>query len=149
MTTGLRRHQTFQEVLAAASKDGERPVGVISPQLQNYATRVINSQEFQRVKDRLVDDLETQEKQHIEQKTFTNNIQSLAVEARVNRNDLDHIIRNLQQPPAPPPQPPAPNLDAAADRVRLMAELQGMAESRQRADAAAALAQRNLQELMT
>ena len=123
-------------------------MGAISPQLQNYATRVINSQEFQRVKDRLVDDLETQEKQHIEQKTFTNNIQSLAVEARVNRNDLDHIIRNLQQPPAPPPQPPAPNLDAAADRVRLMAELEGMGQARQRAEAAAALAQRNLQELM-
>lgn len=144
--SGLRRVPTFEEALAAATQDEQRVEGVISPYLQNHATRVINSLDFQRVKDRLTEDLETQERHHVEQKTFTNNIQGLAVEARVNRNDMDYIIRNLQQPPAPPPVPP-PSTDIGADRERLAAELEGIAQQRQRAEAAAALAQRTYADI--
>ena len=72
------------------------------------ATTIINNPLFQRVKDRLEDDLTQQTKNHIEQRNFETNVHGLAVEARVNRSDLQYIIENLQQPPSQPPQPPQP-----------------------------------------
>ena len=64
----------------------------------------------------------------------------------MNRADLDYIIGNLQQPP-PPPAPPPPPTDAAADRARLIAELDGLAMERERQSRAEMVAQRNAVEL--
>ena len=124
---------TFQEALAAAARDDQRQEGIISPGLQLEATRIINSPDFQRVKDRLTDDLEVQERNHLEQKRFEQNVTNLSVDARVNRSDMDYIIQNLQQPPPPPP-PPAPATDAAADRVRMMADHQLLLRVARRCD---------------
>ena len=130
-TVGLRKDGNFESALAAALRDEQHIDGVISPYLQREATKIINNPLFQRVKDRLEDDLIQQEKTHAQQKNFETHVTNLAVDARINRNDLDYIVNNLQQPP-PPPVPPTPQTDAAADRARLVAELDGMAQERER-----------------
>jgi len=121
--------------------------GVINPYLANAATRIINSPEFQRVKDRLEDDLTQQTKNHMDQTNFEHHVTNLAVDARINRSDLDYIIGNLQQPPPPPAPPPQPPHDAAADRARLIAELDGLAQERERQSRQEMLAQQNAQDL--
>ena len=80
---------------------------------------------------RLEDDLTQQTRDHAEQRNFETHVQGLAVEARINKSDLEYIINNLQQQP-PPPAPPHPPSDAAADRERLIAELDGLAQERKR-----------------
>ena len=145
-TRGLREKGHFEQVLAAAIKDETHIEGIINPYLANAATRIINSVDFQRVKDRMQDNLQEQEIKHIEQKRFEHNVTNLAVDARVNRADLDYIINNLQQPP-PPPAPPPPPTDAAADRARIIAELDGLAMERERQSRAEMVAQRNAMEL--
>ena len=104
-TAGLRKVGNYEEVLAQAIKDERHIHGVISPYLQNQATKIINSPEFQRVKDRLEDDLIQQTRDHAEQRNFETHVQGLAVEARINKSDLQYIIENLQQPPPPLPPP--------------------------------------------
>ena len=126
---GLRKVGHYEEVLAAAIKDESHIAGIINPFLANAASRIIHSQDFQRVRDRLEDDLAQQTRSHIETKTFEHNITNSAVNAGINRADLDYIVNNLQQPP-PPPAPPPPSNDAAADRERLIAELDEMARKR-------------------
>jgi hypothetical protein len=101
-TTGLRKVGNYEETLAAATKDSQHVAGVINPYLANAATRIINNPEFQRVKDRLEDDLTQQTKNHLDQTNFEHSVTNLAVEARINRSDLDYIISNLQQPSPPP-----------------------------------------------
>ena len=66
-TAGLRKVGNYEEVLAAAIKDASHVAGVINPYLANAATRIINNPEFQRVKDRLEDDLTQQTKNHMDQ----------------------------------------------------------------------------------
>ena len=106
-TIGLRKVGNYEEVLAQAIKDEQHVDGIINPYLANAATRIINNPEFQRVKDRLEDDLAQQTRNHIEEKNFETHVHGLAVEAKINRSDLDYIISNLHQPPAPPaPGPP-------------------------------------------
>ena len=100
-TAGLRRVGHYEEALAQALKDESRTEGIISVGMQNYATQAINNPEFQRVKDRLEENLADQQKALLEHQSFKNNITNLAVEARVNRSDLDYIVSNLQQPPPP------------------------------------------------
>ena len=56
-TERLRKVGNYEEVLAQAIKDEQHVGGIINPYLANYATRIISSPEFQRVKDRLEDDL--------------------------------------------------------------------------------------------
>jgi hypothetical protein len=153
----------------------------INPYLANAATRIINNPEFQRVKDRLEDDLTQQTKNHLDQTNFEHSVTNLAVEARINRSDLDYIIGNLQQPSPPPLGPhsqgsqgspghgtspgqgaspgngePPPHQgmgpqgygsDAAADRARLIAELDGMAQERDRQSRQEMMAQRNAMDL--
>ena len=131
MTAGLRRVGNYEEVLAQAIKDEQHINGIISPYLQNEATRIINNPLFQRVKDRLEDDLTQQTRDHAEQRNFETHVHGLAVEAKINKSDLEYIINNLQQPPPPPAPPPPPN-DAVADQERLLAELDGMAQERER-----------------
>ena len=81
---GLQRKGTFEEVLAAAIKDDQGPgPGTIGPGLQRAATRLINSPDFQRVKDGLENDLKDQQTKHIEQQAFQNSIAGLSVDARV------------------------------------------------------------------
>lgn len=145
-TTGLRKVDNYESVLAQATKDEQHIDGIISPYLQNQATKIINSPEFQRVKDRLEDNLAQQTRYHIEQRNFETNVQGLAVEANINRSDLQYIIENLQQPP-PPPAPPPPPTDAAADRERLIAELDGLAQERERQFRQQMMAQQNAQNL--
>ena len=145
-TKGLRLVGHFEQVLAAAIRDESHVEGVINPFLANAASRVINNPEFQRVKDRMQDDLQQQTVQHLDQQRLEHTVTNLAVDARINRSDLDYIVTNLQQPP-PPPAPPPPPTDSAADRVRLIAELDGLAMERERQSRAEMLAQRNAMEL--
>ena len=144
-TAGLRKVGNYEETLAAAIKDEQHVAGIINPCLANAATRIINP-DFQRVKDRLEDDLSQQTRMHMDQTNYENNVTNLAVDARINRADLDYIVTNLQQPPAPPAPPPPPN-DAAADRARLIAELDGLAMERERQSRQEMMAQRNAMEL--
>ena len=130
-TAGLHKVGNYEEVLAAAIKDEQHVAGVINLYLANAATRIINNPEYQRVKDRLENDLTQQTRSHMDQQNFEHHVTNLAVDARINRSDLDDIISNLQQPPPPPAPPPPPN-DAAVDRARLIAELDGMAQERER-----------------
>ena len=131
MTNGLRRIGHFEAVLAAANRDEAHIDGIINPYLANAASRIINSPDFQRVKDRMVDDLQEKEIKHLETKRFEHNVTNLAVDARVNRADLDYIITNLQQPPPPPPPPPPSQpRDDAANRASIIAELDGIAIQR-------------------
>ena len=108
-TAGLRKVGNYEETLAAAIKDEQHVAGIITPYLANAATRIINSPDFQRVKDRLEDDLSQQTRMHMDQTNYENNVTNLAVDARINRADLDYIVTNLQQPPPPPAPPPPPN----------------------------------------
>ena len=101
-TAGLRKVGNYEEVLAQAIKDEQHVGGVINPYLANAATRIINNPEFQRVKDRLEDDLTQQTRNHMDQTNFEHHVTNLAVDAKINRSDLDYIISNLQQPPPPP-----------------------------------------------
>ena len=144
--SGLRKISTFEEMLQAALKQEKGIAGIIAPELQRSATRIINSPEFQRVKDRLEDDLVSQEKLHMERRNFENNVTNLSVEAKINRSDLQHIISNLQQPPAPPAPPPV-STHAAADRERLLAELDGMAMEREQRMRQEFIASQNAQNL--
>ena len=59
---------------------------------------------------------------------------------------MEYIINNLQQPP-PPPTPPPPSNDAAADRERLIAELDGMAQQREQQMRQTMMAERNARDL--
>jgi hypothetical protein len=145
-TAGLRKVGNYEEVLAQAIKDEQHVDGIISPYLQNQATKIINSPEFQRVKDRLEDNLMQQTKDHAEQRNFETHVQGLAVEARINKSDLQYIIENLQQPPPPPPPPP-PHSDTAADRARLIAELDGLAQEREKRMRDEMTAQQNARDL--
>ena len=64
-TAGLRKVGNFESALAQATRDEQHIDGIISPYLQNEATKIINHPEFQRVKDRLQDDLAEQQRNHI------------------------------------------------------------------------------------
>ena len=66
-TAGLRKVGNYEEVLAQAIRDEQHVGGVINPYLANAATRIINNPEFQRVKDRLEDDLTQQTRNHMDQ----------------------------------------------------------------------------------
>ena len=104
-TAGLRKVRNYESTLAAALKDEQHINGIISPYLQNEATRKINTPEFQSVKDRLEDDLTQQTRDNAEQRNFETHVHGLAAEAEINKSDLEYIINNLQQPP--PALPPA------------------------------------------
>ena len=146
-TAGLRKVNDYESVLAAAIKDETHIDGVINPYLANAATRIINNPEFQRVKDRLEDDLIEQKRNEIEQQQFQHSVTNLAVDARINRSDLDYIINNLQQPPPAPTPPPPSSNDMAADRARLIAELDGLAQARERQQRQDFMAQQNARDL--
>ena len=130
-TVGLRKRGDYESALAQAMKDESHVGGILSPYMQLEATKAINNPEFQRVRDRMEEDLGEQTKAHMEHQQFKSNVTNLAVEAQINRSDLDYIISNLHRPP-PPPAPPPPSSDAAADRERLLAELDGMAQMREK-----------------
>ena len=70
MTQGLRKVGNYEDTLAAAIKDEQHVAGVINPYLANAATRIINNPEFQRVKDRLEEDLTQQTKNDMDQAIF-------------------------------------------------------------------------------
>ena len=145
-TAGLRKVDNYESVLAAAIKDEQHIDGVINPYLANAATKIINNPLFQRVKDRLEDDLIQQKRNEVEHQQFQHSVTNLAVDARINRSDLDYIISNLQQPP-PAPSPPPPSNDAAADRERLIAELDGMAQQREMQMRQSMMAEQNARNL--
>ena len=69
-TQGLRKVSNYEDTLAAAIKDEQHVEGIISPYMQNFATQTINNPEFQRVKDRLEENLGEQTKSHIEKAGF-------------------------------------------------------------------------------
>ena len=76
-TAGLRKVGNYEEVLAQAIKDEQHVGGVINPYLANAATRIINNPEFQRVKDRLEDDLTQQTRNHMDQTNFEHHVTNL------------------------------------------------------------------------
>ena len=76
-TAGLRKVGNYEETLAAAIKDESHVAGIINPYLANAATRIINNPEFQRVKDRLEDDLTQQTKMHMDQTNFEHNVTNI------------------------------------------------------------------------
>ena len=94
-TAGLRKVGNYEEVLAQAIKEEQHINGIINPYLANAATITINNPEFQRVKDRLEDELTQQTKNHMDQTDFEHHVTNLAVDARSNRSDLDYIIMTL------------------------------------------------------
>ena len=145
-TVGLRKVGNYEEALARATKDEQHVEGTINPYLANAATRIINNPEFQRVKDRMMDDLEQQQRAHLDQRNFETHVHGLATEARINRSDLQYLIENLQQPP-PAPVPAPPQTDAAADRERLLAELDGLAQEREARARQEMTAQQNARDL--
>ena len=145
-TAGLRKVGNYEQALAQATKDESRTEGIISVGLQNYATQAINNPEFQRVKDRLEENLADQQKALLEHQSFKNNLTNLSVEARVNRSDLDYIVSNLQQP-QPPPTPSQQPPDSGADRQRLIAELDGLAQKRTKQMMDELVADRNARDL--
>ena len=146
MSTGLRKVGNFEEELAAAIKDEQHRTGVLNPFLALAATRIINSPDFQRVKDRLVEDLASQTRSHIETKTFEHNITNTSLDSGLRRSDLDHLVHNLQQPP-PPPIPPPPQNDMAADREKLIVELDALARKRDDQSRREMVAEANAQRL--
>ena len=91
-TASLRQVVNYEEVLAQAIKDEQHVDGVINPYLANAATRIINNPEFQRVKDRLEDDLTKQTRNHMDQTNFEHHVTNFAMDAKMNRSDLDYII---------------------------------------------------------
>ena len=102
---GLRKVGNFEDVLARVNKDEQYKEGVIAPGIQDYAKQVINSPDFQRVKDQLEEDLATQTRTHIEHITYQNHIRGLATDFGINRSELQHITENMPGPSAgPPPQ---------------------------------------------
>ena len=123
-TWAFRKVAPFEETLAEARKDEQYKPGILSVGLQNHASRIINDPQFQRIQGRMQQDQEALTVRHNEEKTFQNNIQNLAVTAQIPRADLDYLINHLQQPPPPPPPPPPPNNDFAADRERLLVEIE-------------------------
>ena len=94
-TAGLRKVGNYEET-SAAIKDELHIDGVINPYLANAATRIINNPDFQRIKDRMEDDLTQQTRNHMDQTNFELHVTNLAVDARINTSDLDYMIGNLQ-----------------------------------------------------
>ena len=56
MTQGLSKVGSYEDTLAAATKDEQHVAAVINPYLANAATRIIENPEFQKVKNRLEED---------------------------------------------------------------------------------------------
>ncbi len=121
---GLVRKPHYEEVLDLAIKDANSQQGILSVPMQRFARDIINSPLFQRVQATISSGLEAEQRRVIEQQTFENHLHSVAVEARVPREDLQWLIENIQQPPANPPVPP-PNTDVNIDYTRIAAELDG------------------------
>ena len=127
---GLRRKPHFEEVLNAAVKDESSQHGILSVPMQRAASAVINNPLFQRVQATLTSALELEQKQVLEQRDFENNVQRIAVDARVSHEDLKWLVENLQQPPPPPPMPPPPPSEARVDYERMAAEVDGLLQKR-------------------
>ena len=124
------RKPTYEEVLSAAVKDQSSQHGLLSVGMQRFATNAINNPLFQRVQATVTTQLETQQRQVLEQREFQNNLQKISVDARVSHEDLKWLVENLQQPPPPPPMPPPPPSDARLDAERVAAEVDGLLQKR-------------------
>ena len=80
-TAGLRKRGDYESALAQAMKDESHVGGILSPYMQLEATKAINNPEFQRVRDRMEEDLGEQTKAHMEHQQFKSSVTNLAVEA--------------------------------------------------------------------
>ena len=130
-TAGLVRKPHFEEVLNAAIKDETSTHGILSVPMQRAAGNAINNPLFQRVQERLGEELADQQRTVIEQKNFENSMQRLSVEARVSHEDLKWLVENLQPPPPPPAPPPPPSAsDANIDYERMAAEVDALMQRR-------------------
>ena len=130
---GLKRKPAYEEVLNLAVKDANSQHNLLSVGMQRFATEAINNPLFQRVKATMEQDMETEQKAILDQKTFETNLTRLSVEARVSKDDLSWLVQNLQQPPPPPP-PPSNNASAAnearIDYDRIAAEMDAVMQRR-------------------
>ena len=102
---GLIRKPHYEEVLNAAIRNENSQHGLLAVGMQRFATEAINNPLFQRVRATMEEELEAEQKQVLEQKSFENNLTRIAVEARVSKDDLSWLVQNLQPPPGPPPPP--------------------------------------------
>ena len=133
---GLIRKPAYEEVLNLAVKDANSQHNLLSVGMQRFATEAINNPLFQRVKATMEQDMETEQKAILDQKTFETNLTRLSVEARVSKDDLSWLVQNLQQPPpsANPPPPPTNNASAAnearIDYDRIAAEMDAVMQRR-------------------
>ena len=83
---GLVRRPHYEEILKAAVQ--QKKPGILSVPMQRYATRIINDPMFQRHQEAMSNDLEQQMHRTIEHKTYENHVTQMAMEARVNRDDM-------------------------------------------------------------
>ena len=110
---GLRRQLTFEE--AARLADVEGP-----PITYDYAAlRLVRSPLFQRMGEKLEEDISAQNVARMNEVERQHNITNIAMQGGVSRADLEEIMRQMArsapgaagglQPPPPPPPPPPPN----------------------------------------
>ena len=81
-TAGLVKRPTFEEVLNAAIKDDQAQHNLLSVPMQRAATNAINNPLFQRVKQTMTEELDTQQRAVLEQRGFEGNLTRLSVEAK-------------------------------------------------------------------
>ena len=86
-TASLVRRPHFEEVLNAAIKEQSSQHGILSVGMQRFASEMINNPLFQRIQATLGETLETEQRRHLEQKQFENNVQQISVDARVSHHD--------------------------------------------------------------
>ncbi len=127
---GLVRKPQYEEVLNLAIKDANSQHGVLSVPLQRFATEVVNSPLYQRIKETMTEQIENEQRHVIEQRNFENHLHSVSVDARIPRDDLQWIVENLQRPPPPPPVPPPTTSEARIDYERMAAEMDGVMQRR-------------------
>jgi len=77
--------------------------------MQRWATKMINDPMFQRHQEAMENDLEQQVHRTIEHKTYMNNVTTMAMEARINRDDMAFLLSHMGQ--GPPGAPGADGVD--------------------------------------
>ena len=100
---GLYQRPKYEDILRAAVQQPKE--GILSVPMQRYATRMINDPMFQRHQEAMSQKLEDQVHRTIEHKTFENHVTTMAMEARINKDDMAFLLSHMGQGPSPPPPP--------------------------------------------
>ena len=113
---GLHKKPTYEEILRAATQ-AKKP-GILSVPMQRYATKIINDPMFQRHQEAMTNELEAQTHRLIEHKTYEHNVQTMAMEARINKDDMAFLLSHMGQGPSPPPPPQSPSTRDASSQYQ-------------------------------